>query len=399
MEELVKKEDITATTNKLYALRAGLSLVDKEYDKMSKVENRSIGVSEFIRSEIRTKTEEISRKQRDIEYLQENADKEKRSYEREIATVQENKTDALNEISKLKKERNKQLIRVIICATALIVAVLISIVSSVLIFESNIDLFIAPLAIFGIIAVALFYVVIPIFSFFLIRCLIRIKNKNKYIEQLEIPKFKESKNYSQLIENLKEEKINEEKELRLLSTKNESNNSQAAKEMAIYSQKAYEMYKLVVSNFSETLPNLDARDYKHVDLIIYMLETGRAETMKEALQLTDTANYRSMVISALGAISKNIVDNIQSLKSKIEQNIYELGNKIDRLTYNVNNMSDRQSALISELNENITKTNSSIEMQNALFEKANVSSAKMAENVEKMRLYADEAYIKKVNYW
>ena len=399
MEELVKKEDITATTNKLYALRAGLSLVDKEYDKMSKVENRSIGVSEFIRSEIRTKTEEISRKQRDIEYLQENADKEKRSYEREIATVQEHKTDALNEISKLKKERNKQLIRVIICATALIVAVLISIVSSVLIFESNIDLFIAPLAIFGIIAVALFYVVIPIFSFFLIRCLIRIKNKNKYIEQLEIPKFKESKNYSQLIENLKEKIIIEEKELGLLSTENENNNTKAAKEMAMYSQKAYEMYKLVVSNFSESLPNLDVRDYKHVDLIIYMLETGRAETMKEALQLTDTANYRSMVISALGAISKNIVDNIQSLKSKIEQNIYELGNKIDRLTYNVNNMSDRQSALISELNENITKTNSSIEMQNALFEKANVSSAKMAENVEKMRLYADEAYIKNVNKW
>ena len=62
-------------------------------------------------------------------------------------------------------------------------------------------------------------------------------------------------------------------------------------------------------------------------------------------------------------------------------------------------MSDRQSALISELNKSIIKTNSSIEMQNALFEKANVSSAKMAENVEKMCLYADEAYIKNVNKW
>lgn len=62
-------------------------------------------------------------------------------------------------------------------------------------------------------------------------------------------------------------------------------------------------------------------------------------------------------------------------------------------------VSDRQSALINELNKNIIKTNSSIEMQNALFEKANVSSAKMAENVEQMRLYADDAYIKNVNKW
>ena len=171
----------------------------------------------------------------------------------------------------------------------------------------------------------------------------------------------------------------------------------------MYSKKGLEMYELVVKEFSSSLPNLDQRDYKNVDLIIFLLETGRADTMKEALQQVDIYVSTEKIVQAINnasqSISQSISLNINSLKSTIWESSYELGNKLDRLTYNVSAMSDRQSALIKELNDNVSKTNSNMEMQNALLEKANVSSAQMAENVEKMRQYANEAYVKNVNKW
>lgn len=37
----------------------------------------------------------------------------------------------------------------------------------------------------------------------------------------------------------------------------------------------------------ETFPLIDFRDWENIDLIIYYFETGRADDMKEALQLVD----------------------------------------------------------------------------------------------------------------
>ena len=227
----------------------------------------------------------------------------------------------------------------------------------------------------------------------------------KKFEKAAIPQKPETlivENDPQYIET--EQKINENIEL-IAQIKKESDEKTIDNRKIVnaISKNALEMYNAVAREFKMMLPNLDIRDYRNVDLIIYLLETGRAETMKEALQQVDTYIHTDRIVKAISDASKTISQSIRLNSMAIQQTIketsFELGNKLDRIAYNVNAMSDRQSALMKELNESVSRTNSVVEMQNALLEKASVSSSEMAENIDRMRYYADQEYIRNANKW
>ena len=407
MEDLEQKNQIKETVNQLYALRAGLSLVDKEYDKTNDIL-------------VNDKKENIEKSQAQILKIEaQNADEEKRSqavknrennknesimsqYEAKLKKYKEYKDDYDRRLKEMKNKAKPLAIVFAVLVSCLAVFLpLLLLHLFVIDLEINLLLLWYILFISGMLsgASAIAFVVALGKFYFAWEAFHGVQKDFKGMVKPEYPDidvlFYKDEKY---IESRKRIKENNE----LISQIKKKSAEKTAECQSIangISQKGLEMYSLIVREFSQSLPNLDQRDYKHVDLIIYLLETGRAETMKEALQQVDTYVHTEKIVQAIDnasqTISQCIMTNIQSLRNTIEKNTYALGEK----TYNVSTMSDNQAAFAKDLNEKLAKTNSSLEMQKALLEKSSVSSAEMANNIEKMRLYADEAYIRNVNKW
>ncbi len=105
---------------------------------------------------------------------------------------------------------------------------------------------------------------------------------------------------------------------------------------------------------------LDVRDWSYIDLIIFYFETGRADTLKEALQLVDNEKRNEMLVKAISTacekLGKVIYDGFYQIRKDINNGIELLASKIDDLTeqqrYSNQVLSDKLSALTSSVNLN-----------------------------------------------
>lgn len=406
MEDLEQKNQIKETVNQLYALRAGLSLVDKEHDKTSKIETIISVEKEGKDNRISALENSNSYIEEEIENISYNQKRDYSKYESKVKNIKKQLQEIDDKYNLTLKSKAKSFKIAVITLSITLICIAAIALFSILAVNKIIDYVGFPMLIVIVGGVggfvAFIFFLVNISNFFSDLSYMKSLTKEKgQIEKIE--EYKEDNRYSKLIDESNNKIKENSNKIQEIENKYIEHRDEAIKEMTLYSKKGTEMYNLVVSEFSKSLPSLDQRDYKHVDLIIYLLETGRAETMKEALQQVDTYVHTEKIVQAIDnasqTISQCIMTNIQSLRNTIEKNTYALGEKIDRLTYNVSTMSDNQAAFAKELNEKLAKTNSSLEMQKALLEKSSVSSAEMANNIEKMRLYADEAYIRNVNKW
>lgn len=108
---------------------------------------------------------------------------------------------------------------------------------------------------------------------------------------------------------------------------------------------------------------LDVRDWKYVDLVIYYFETGRAETMKEALQLVEREVQTQRIVGAIETATERICRTIERSAAQI----------VCRL----DTISTQLSVLIGQQ-----------EMQNALLAKANVTSERLMSDVNFIKTYS-----------
>ena len=160
---------------------------------------------------------------------------------------------------------------------------------------------------------------------------------------------------------------------------------------------ALELYKSFAAYFE---PLLDKRDWGNTDLIIFCLETGRAESKKEALQLVDkqrqTDEIRNAIEEAGKEISLNIKEGLHSLRNEMMNCFNAISTSIDSLsdtTERANKALISQTIINNEkrldafknINENLKSIASAKNMQNALQEKANYSSEKLLEEAMYIR--------------
>ncbi|MDE7328587.1 MAG: hypothetical protein K2N57_02415 [Clostridia bacterium] len=147
--------------------------------------------------------------------------------------------------------------------------------------------------------------------------------------------------------------------------------------------------KTLIELYSSTL---DIRDWESLDFVIFNYETGRADSIKEALQLVDferrNSNYKNSIKEASQAISGNI-----------KENFHELGiSKFESLF----NQLEVQFIQMAELNREVCNTNGRIEdiagdiktasnlmitkhtLTNALLAKANVSSLEIVDQMKQL---------------
>ena len=142
------------------------------------------------------------------------------------------------------------------------------------------------------------------------------------------------------------------------------------------------IYDSLIPHYSTIL---DVRDWKNLDLIIYLLETGRADTMKEALQQVDVYRHTEQIVTAIKEASSEICRTIQAGMDRLNSTILSCSNMISD---NLGKIAESQGNLLDELkltNDNLQGLARIENVQAALLAKASTSSERLINDVEELQ--------------
>ncbi|MCM1546113.1 MAG: hypothetical protein NC033_03650 [Clostridiales bacterium] len=129
-------------------------------------------------------------------------------------------------------------------------------------------------------------------------------------------------------------------------------------------------YKALVAEFS---PILDLRDWQHLDLVIYEIETRRADSIKEALQLVDRELQTERLERTMSEAAKSVCYTLQHGFRNLQHTIRSCCEEI----------SDRLGAMSAQL-ESI---NNSVNIGNALQAQSNKMVAELLSNAQAVLVY------------
>lgn len=148
-----------------------------------------------------------------------------------------------------------------------------------------------------------------------------------------------------------------------------------------------DMYDRLVAQFKTVL---DIRDWKHIDLIIFYFETGRADTLKEALQQVDRRVQTDEIIEAIKTAGQNISSTIRMSMNELRG---DLNRSFAKLSVQLADQHREQMSALSSISGNIEKTNESLA-------KLQQTSEKNGESIEKLTsaAYLNNALLTKISY-
>ncbi len=209
----------------------------------------------------------------------------------------------------------------------------------------------------------------------------------------------------------------EEKKRRLESERKERENEE--KQFILTKQsKITELAKEsqeIINNAQKLYPVIDFRDWGNVDLIIFYYETGRADTMKEALQQVDRQRQNDTLVKAVGMATEMIAKTIQRSVGALEQTldnsfrklsvqlefqhqtsleeVSKLGEKLEAQNERLEKLNEQaeELRLSAEAQARVQATNQA--MTNALLAKINVSSAELAHDMDKQMKLVHHIYV------
>lgn len=131
-----------------------------------------------------------------------------------------------------------------------------------------------------------------------------------------------------------------------------------------------EFYPAYLSHFERVL---DPRDWCNLDLVIFILETGRADNLRDALIQVDGYRHTEAIAKAISSASVAICRTITNEADRLQRAI---ATHIDMINCNLGTLNSSTEGIIK-----VT------ELQNALVSKANASSERLANDLEDIRNY------------
>ena len=142
-------------------------------------------------------------------------------------------------------------------------------------------------------------------------------------------------------------------------TKEETRKIRKAKSEGAKSSKI--LYGALVDQYADILNPVD---WENLDLIIFYFETGRADTMQDALKQVDRQRQADAIVDAINEASERICNTITYGFQKLESTVIKCATVISKQLENIN---ENQQLIMS----GIISTNNAL---NALKEQANTSS-------------------------
>ncbi len=188
--------------------------------------------------------------------------------------------------------------------------------------------------------------------------------------------------------------------------------AQAKQELILAKTNSESIYTALQENFSAVL---DERDWKYVDMFIYMYETGRAESKKEALQLIDQYEQNRSITEAVCRAGQEVKLSIESGLSRLQNSMVECFRgisaqlstmhsetmlKMDRMVGRLDDINAGISAVgvgLGAVSAGLASTAQAIDLNNALQAKANVSAQQLLDDVHYMRTLDEHAEIRRRN--
>ena len=159
------------------------------------------------------------------------------------------------------------------------------------------------------------------------------------------------------------------------------------RDRAYRSKLSQEMYNALVAQFKSVL---DIRDWEHIDLIIFNFETGRADTLKEALQQVDRRVQTDEIIEAIESAGSSIAATINVTMRELRS---DLNKSFNRLSEQLAIQHAEQMTALGNINRNIERTNESI----AKLQSATENNGKSIENISSAA-NLNNALIAKIGY-
>ncbi len=154
---------------------------------------------------------------------------------------------------------------------------------------------------------------------------------------------------------------------------------------APYIEKAAALYRSLEKQYKRFL---DVRDWQHVDLILFYLETGRADSLKEALPMVDQQNQANMIAGAIARAAEEISYSIRSGLSALRSTMVQC---FDSLSNQLTTMQNDLGKRLDSTNSTLQAISASVDFDNALRAKANADSMALMADVRHMRTLAESA--------
>lgn len=196
--------------------------------------------------------------------------------------------------------------------------------------------------------------------------------------------FNKNKNADEIAKNEKRMKLgsnaiqNAEKAIAFLRDKiptTETAIKQESQQVEYIKSEFNQIFRALQDEFSSLL---DVRDWENVDLVIYFMETGRADTIKEALQQVDMEKRTKRIVNTIQEATERICSTIAigfaTLNASMRQCFAVIESRIAE-----------QNALLSQQNDALAELVSAANMSNALIAKQNTTSEKLMKDVKALK--------------
>ena len=158
-----------------------------------------------------------------------------------------------------------------------------------------------------------------------------------------------------------------------------------------YNKCANETYNALVNEYSTIL---DTRDWENLDLVIYYLETGRAISVREALQLVDRQHQTDAIVESLkiatAQISETIIRSSEILSKTIIGCTEIVAKQLTEVCGRMNAIEVNQEIA----NAYLRNISSEAAINSAMIKKAKTTSEEMMKDIKQMRIYADNREVK-----
>lgn len=144
---------------------------------------------------------------------------------------------------------------------------------------------------------------------------------------------------------------------------------------------------------------LDPRDWENLDIIIFSIETQRADNLKDALSIVDSEKRTDRITDAIHLASKEICATMEDIAKKMHNSLKEgftgLSRQITAQAKVLSHQIGQVGSMVSAQSEYLQMAASEAALNNALLEKANKSSQELANDLKSIK--SDTKYLKDKN--
>ncbi len=366
-------EGISNTVSQLYALRAGLSAVSQQYDKLiilsDKLDDEDDKVNQNSIS-IKINKDAIEKKKEDLRNAEVNISKNRNIYDR---------TRRIYNDSAGRNYDSRLVYIVFIITCSIFIPLLGEFINIIINYFDHMGGFRGVLY-------CLTYVDFLLMIGFGIAVIVKTVNRKNakrqaiYEYNKELSELNRSREkISGELKNLQNKEALLEKQLMQVREQSESNKTDITEnEIAPLAYEAVIFGKVLEKTFSKLL---NPSDWQNVDLCIFYLQTGRAENIKECLLLADRQRQNDEIVGAICQATDSICSEIRGGFAALGKTMVTCFNSMsEQMEYAFNNIAKQQQQNVQIL-QSVQSLGADIlsaqQLNNALTAKATATSEEL----------------------